>query len=50
MNVNKQDFKKAGTRPDDIKPDREVLREPGQISFKDAMKKVVNQKPKKKGK
>jgi hypothetical protein len=33
-----------------IKRDREILREPGQISFKDAMKKAINEKPKKKEK
>ena len=33
--------------PNGIKSDREVLREPEQISFKEAMKKVVNLKPKK---
>lgn len=32
---------------DQIKPDREVLRDPGQINFKDAMKKMVNVNPKK---
>ncbi len=37
-------------KKNDNKPDREVLREPGQISFKDAMKKAVSAKPIKKDK
>ena len=44
----KQIDKQIDEISNEIKPEREVLREPGQISFKDAMKKVVGLKPKNK--
>ena len=41
LDSNKSEKIATNNATDNIKPDREVLREPGQISFKDALKKAI---------
>jgi hypothetical protein len=38
--------KEKPSKVEDFSQQREVLREPGQISFKEAMKKMIGTKPK----
>lgn len=41
MKKENDNSQKKGSVSKDIKPEKDVLREPGQISFKDALKKAI---------